>query len=225
MIKILIVEDDIGLNQGIALALKGDSREFYSAYTMQEAKKLWMEMDIDLVLLDINLPDGNGYDFLSEIRLTSQIPVIMLTANDLEMDEVKGLMLGADDYITKPFSLMVLRARMERILSRQNVVSSMRFQDENYLFDFQNMHFEKEHQEVILSKTEQKALRVLTANPGQIIPRDTLMNRIWLDDSEFVDENALSVTINRLRKKLECQKGEGKIKTIYGIGYVWGEKV
>ena len=102
--KILIVEDDRGLNQGITLALREPEYTFYSAYNLGEAKKVWRKQKLSLILLDVNLPDGTGYEFLEEIRRESEVPVIMLTANDLEIDEVTGFSLGADDYITKPFS-------------------------------------------------------------------------------------------------------------------------
>ena len=115
---ILVVEDDRGLNQGVAMALKNPMYHFLSAYTLKEAIEYWEDNQIDMVILDINLPDGSGYGFLESVRKESQIPVIMLTANDMEIDEVRGIEMGADDYITKPFSLMVLRARVERLFAR-----------------------------------------------------------------------------------------------------------
>lgn len=115
---ILVVEDDRGLNQGVAMALKNPMYRFLSAYTLKEAIEYWKDNQIDMVILDINLPDGSGYGFLESVRKESQIPVIMLTANDMEIDEVRGIEMGADDYITKPFSLMVLRARVERLFAR-----------------------------------------------------------------------------------------------------------
>ena len=118
MYHILIVEDDRSLNQGIALALKEEDVSFYQAYTIAEARTLLRDRSIDMVLLDINLPDGSGYDFLKEIRNVSELPVLMITANDMESDEVTGFSLGADDYITKPFSLMALRARVGRMRQR-----------------------------------------------------------------------------------------------------------
>lgn len=122
---ILIVEDDNGLREGIALALQGENVTFMLCGTLKEARTVLAkkgEAPFQLVLLDLNLPDGSGYELLKEIKENSDIPVIILTANDLEMDEVKGLMLGADDYITKPFSLMVLRARIDKVL--KNAVKS-----------------------------------------------------------------------------------------------------
>ncbi|MGL5244338.1 MAG: response regulator transcription factor, partial [Sarcina sp.] len=111
-INILIVEDDRALSKGIVLALKSEDYSFYEVNSLKSAKEYLNKYDFSLIILDINLPDGNGLDFLTHIRKTSSIPIIMLTANDMEIDIVTGLELGANDYITKPFSLMILRARV-----------------------------------------------------------------------------------------------------------------
>lgn len=222
MYHILIVEDDKGLNHGIMLALKDTETEFYSAYTIGQAKKIRKEKEVDMVLLDVNLPDGNGFDFLREIRKTSQVPVLIITANDMEIDEVTGLSLGADDYITKPFSLMVLRARVARMRERMTRgKESGTYESERYSFSFEKMCFCAEGEEISLSKTEQKLLRLFVKNPGQTLSRERLVDVIWSDGGQFVDENALSVTVNRLRHKLEGKKGICPIQTVYGLGYVW----
>lgn len=127
-----------------------------------------------------------------------------------------GLELGADDYITKPFSLMVLRARIEKVLKKQT--SSTEYQDENYHFYFERMEFFFNDTPVELSKTEQKLLKILVFNRNQVVTREILIDRIWSNGAEFVDENALSVTVNRLRKKLDAGN---RIQTVYGIGYTW----
>ena len=220
--KILIVEDDRGLNQGIAMALREESVTFYQAYSLGEARELWRTAVPDMVLLDINLPDGSGYDFLRDIRKKSEIPVLLITANDLEVDEVTGFSLGADDYITKPFSLMVLRARVERMRKRSAQTKQAEgYRDDFYEFIFDEMKFYADGQEIVLSKTEQKLLRLLTANPGQTLPRERLLEVIWSDGAEFVEENALSVAVNRLRKKLEVRGAKSPIRTVYGLGYAW----
>ena len=149
----------------------------------------------------------------------------MITANDMEVDEVTGFSLGADDYITKPFSLMVLRARVERMKKRsEQKERTDLYQDQEYVFSFDEMRFQASGQEVMLSKTEQKLLRILTANPGQTLPRERLLEFIWPDGTGYVDENALSVTVNRLRKKLEINGEKSPIQTIYGLGYAWERK-
>lgn len=220
--KILIVEDDRGLNQGIAMALREESVTFYQAYSLGEAQELWRTAVPDMVLLDINLPDGSGYDFLRDIRKKSEIPVLLITANDLEVDEVTGFSLGADDYITKPFSLMVLRARVERMRKRSAQTKQPEiYRDDSYEFIFDEMKFYADGQEIVLSKTEQKLLRLLTTNPGQTLTRERLLEVIWSDGAEFVEENALSVAVNRLRKKLEIRGAQSPIRTVYGLGYAW----
>jgi DNA-binding response OmpR family regulator len=175
-----------------------------------------------LIILDINLPDGNGMDFLIEFRKKNRIPVIILTANDLETDIVTGLELGADDYITKPFSLMVLRARVKLQLRKLEAATSNVIQMDNYVFNFNSMEFSKDGNVIELSKTEQKLLKMLIDNSGRILTRSTLVDRVWTDGSDYVDENALSVTIKRLRDKLEDNPSSPQhIKTVYGVGYTW----
>lgn len=216
MTNIAIIEDDQGLNNGIAMALKQEDFRFYQYGTLAEAGNA---EEMDLVILDINLPDGNGFDFLKKLRTHSDVPVIILTANDLETDEVMGLNLGADDYMTKPFSLMVLRARIEKILQKRNSHQAVyRFGDLE--LDFDKMIFQKNGQSVELSKTEQKLLKILVENRNITMQRDVLLDKVWTDGAEYVDENALSVTIKRLRDKLETKETK-YIQTVYGVGYVW----
>lgn len=215
MKHITIIEDDIGLNNGIVIALRRDDLTFTQLYRLGDFR---LSEPTDLIILDINLPDGNGFDFLRKLRQNSDVPVIILTANDLETDEVTGLELGADDYITKPFSLMVLRARIDNVLRRSNSTANNVYTDETYSFDFDRMEFSENGSPVELSKTEQKLLKLLIQNKGQTLTRDFLVDRIWTDGAEYVDENALSVTVGRLRKKLNASE---YIQTVYGIGYVW----
>ena len=215
MKDITIIEDDVALNNGIALALKNEGYTFRQYYTLQEYNS---DEATDLIILDINLPDGNGFDLLKKIRRESDLPVIILTANDLETDEVTGLSLGADDYITKPFSLMVLRARIENVLRKANTFINNSYTDDIYSFDFDRMEFYENGNAIELSKTEQKLLRLLIQNKGQTLTREFLVDRIWTDGADYVDENALSVTASRLRKKLNAAD---YIQTVYGIGYMW----
>ena len=209
--NILIVEDDHTLNNGIALSL-GKER-MLQAHTLSEARKLF-DNTVDLLILDINLPDGSGLDFCRELRRSSKIPVIFLTANDMEIDIVTGLEMGADDYITKPFSLMVLRARVNAVLRRKEPEAVMYIQG-GFSFDFDQMIFMVDGKSVSLSKTEQKLLKLLVTNRGLTLTRELLIDRIWSDGAEYVEENALSVTVRRLREKLP----KIPIKTVYGVGY------
>ncbi len=219
--KILVAEDDRALNDGICIALRQDDVAFTSAYTLKEAKELLRKEKPDMVFLDVQFPDGSGFDFLRDLRKTSDIPVLMITANDMEIDEVTGLTLGADDYITKPFSLMALRARAENIRRRAAHLSNPVFENSGYYFDFDKLDFRVNGQEIALSSAEQKLLKLFVKHPGQTLPRGMLAGHIWVAGMEYVDENALSVTMSRLRKKLAATGTKNPIETVYGIGYVW----
>lgn len=220
MDKILIVEDDKALNNGIALALRDANILFESAFDLRTARILTASKKFDLIILDVNLPDGSGLDFLAGIKEYHDTPVILLTANDMETDIVSGFELGADDYITKPFSLAVLRARVNVQLRKKKKASNI-YKTDKYSFDFNKLEFTVDKNAVELSKTEQKLLRILIENRGNTVTRDSLYDGIWIDGSEFVDENALSVAVKRLRDKLGSSN---PIKTIYGIGYTWAVK-
>ncbi len=223
MEQILIVEDDRELNQGLCKALKADNRQLISCPDLKSARLQLLCGSVTLVLLDINLPDGSGLDFLREIKKDyPEIPVVLLTANDTDMDIVDGLENGADDYITKPFSLSVLRARVNTQLRKRKAVhQNTIFQIDHFRFDFHEMVFLVGSAKVELSKTEQKLLHLLIESRGRTLSRSDLVDRIWTDGAEYVDENALSVTIKRLRDKLGAQE---YIKTVYGIGYSWVKK-
>lgn len=221
MIRILIVEDDKVLNDGIVMSLKQPDYEFIQCLTIKEARNYITNNNIDLIILDINLPDGSGYDFCKEIIHKIAAPIVFLTANDTELDEVVGLELGAVDYITKPFSLMVLRARIAAAL-RKYGNDHMKIIIEPFAFDFETMEFFKGTESIEFSKTEQKLLKILLDHRGKVVERNTLLDRLWTDGAEYVDENALSVTIKRLRDKLgDSSTKNSYIQTIYGIGYSW----
>ena len=215
MKRILCIEDDRALGRGIALALAGGDRDIETAATLAEGRRRLGEAAWDLLVLDLNLPDGNGLDLLSGLRRTSRIPVLILTANDLESDQVAGLELGADDYVTKPFSLAVLRARVNSLLRRSRPAPAA-LELPPFLFDFDAMFFARDGVPLELSKTEQRLLRLLVEHRGQTLSREVLLDRVW-DGGEFVDENALSVAVNRLRAKL----ADAPIRTVYGLGYQW----
>ncbi len=219
--RILVAEDDKSLNQGIRLALQRDGFIFDMAYTLKETQEKWQKRKPDMVILDVNFPDGNGFSFLRMLRQSSDIPVLIVTANDMETDEITGLMLGADDYITKPFSLMALRIRAENIWKRTGNQKKQVYEEAGYMFDFDHMDFKVNGQEISLSVPEQKLLKLFVTHPGQTLLRDMLVENIWTCNMEYVDENALSVTISRLRKKLEIKGRSSPVSTVYGIGYVW----
>ena len=215
MDQILILEDDRALSQGIRLALGQADRQFLQAYTLREAQDALASHAPQLVILDLNLPDGSGLALLRELRERTALPVLILTANDLEADQVLGLELGADDYVTKPCSLAVLRARVNRLLRRDRPRPAV-LELPPFLFDFERMVYTREGVPLELSKTEQRLLRLLSEHRGQTLTREQLLARVW-EGGEYVDENALSVAVNRLRRKL----GDAPIRTVYGVGYVW----
>lgn len=222
--NILIVEDDRSLNKGIALTLSQNNVVIHQAYDIAAAELIFAVNPIDLIILDINLPDGSGLDYCEQLRKTSRVPIIFLTANDMESDIITGFALGGDDYITKPFSLMVLRARVMAVLRRTDSQGTGKITLGPLELDFEKLEYSKNKQSLQLSKTEQKLLRLLVTNTGNILTREQLIDKIWSKDAEFVDENALTVAIKRLRAKLEDDPAAPKyIKTIYGLGYMWTE--
>ena len=220
MQQILIVEDDTTLNQGLCKALADENRKTVSCENIADAKAQLALGTVSLVLLDINLPDGNGIAFLREVKAENgALPVILVSANDTDADIVAGLEQGADDYITKPFSLSVLRARVNTQLRKIAPEPSRDvYEDDTYRFDFHAMQFACSGEVVELSKTEQKLLRILVENAGRVVKREQLIDAIWTDGAEYVDENALSVAVKRIRDKLDASDC---IKTVYGLGYRW----
>lgn len=225
MKTLLIVEDDQSLNKGIALSLAHNELHIEQAYSLAMADQIISSTPIDLILLDVNLPDGSGLDYCERIRGTSQVPIIFLTANDMEPDIVTGFALGADDYITKPFSLMILRARVMAVLRRSDALTSERIVVGLLEFDFGKMeYFKNGLLPLLLSKSEQKLLRILVTNRGNILTREQLIDKTWSQEAVFVDENALTVAIKRLRAKIEEDPSSPQyIKTVYGLGYTWTE--
>ncbi|MDR1687481.1 MAG: response regulator transcription factor [Clostridiales bacterium] len=225
-LHILILEDDTALCRGMEMALASGGRHFIPCRSITQAKAALQNTAPDLFILDINLPDGSGLDFCAQLRANQYTaPILILTANDTEMDMVAGLENGADDYVTKPFSLAVLRARIDALLRRAlknggGEISAA--QAGPFVFDFALSRFEKDGQSVELSKTEARLLHLLFSNKGKTLPRERLLSEIWADGTEYVDENALSVAVRRLRSKLEDDPSNPRcIQTVRGIGYRW----
>ena len=223
MEHILLVEDDRALGQGIAMALQIPETAVTVCRSLGEARQALLEKAFLLLILDVNLPDGSGLELLREQKaLRQDVPILLLTANDLELDEVAGLESGADDYITKPFSLAVLRARVHAQLRRIGTVKSGVVSLPPFLFDFDRMVYRKNGAAIELSRAEQRLLRVLVENRGHAVSRAALVDRIWTDGGDYVDENALTVSVKRLRSKLEDDPAApAYLKTVYGIGYSW----
>lgn len=224
MERLLLLEDDLALGEGVRLALQSEDRPVTLCRTLAEARRaLAEEGPFALLILDVNLPDGSGLQLLAEEK--GRAPVILLTANDMETDIVAGLELGAEDYITKPFSLAVLRARVNTQLRRGKSDTGGVVEVGEFTFDFARMEYRKAGRLVELSKTEQKLLKLLVQNRGTTLSRGDLLDRVWTDGAEYVEENALSVTVKRLRDKLEDTPSKPKyLKTVYGVGYTWAVK-
>lgn len=224
MKKILIIEDDKILNKGVTFALKREGFEVISAYRKEEGKELISSNKIDLLLLDINLPDGNGIDLCREIRDKVDFPIVFFTANDTEEDMIKGFQCGCDDYIAKPFSVELLKHKISAMLRRKESNNKNIFQHKNLKLDFDRMLASIDDEKVNLTATEYKLIEILARNKGKVITKEVLLEKLWDNNGNFVDENTLSVNIRRLRKKIEMDsKSPEYIVTVFGIGYTFGE--
>lgn len=223
MQSILVIEDDMILNRGIRNYLEQRGYRCGSAYTVETARAA-LAGHYDLLILDINLPDGSGLALCEELRCTSSVPVIFLTANDTEQDMIEGFERGGDDYIAKPFSVGVLEQRIKAILRR----SGEAFQAEIFSYGDLVIDFDKRKitlggETVKLSSTEFKLLELLVRNRGQVLTRDTILDKIWDCGEKYIDDSTLSVHIRRLRQKLERDaKNPEYIITVFGIGYTFG---
>ncbi len=224
MRTILIVEDDKMLNKGVAFALKKEGYNVISKYTKEEAKKSICDNNIDFVLLDIGLPDGSGLDLCSEIKNIIDFPIVFFTANDTEEDMINGFESGCDDYISKPFSLEVLKFKINAILKRSDIQAKKLFVYKELKVDFDGKKVYKNNEEIHLSVTEYKLLEILCKNKGRAMSKDILLDKLWDYNGNYVDNNTLSVNIRRIRKKIEDDpKNPQYIVTLFGIGYMLGE--
>jgi DNA-binding response OmpR family regulator len=220
MAKILVVEDNLALSAGLCFALDEAGHLTAAAYTCQKARQLLKTGQFDLVILDVNLPDGNGFDICRECKSSApERPVIFLTANDLERDELNGFDLGADDYIAKPFSIQVLKRRVEAVL-RRGTAGSDCFDDGFLRLDFQALTAARNGERLSITPNEYKLLRLMTANAGAVMTRRLLLEKLWDSGGNYIDDHTLTVTINRLRAKIE-DAGHTYIQTVRGMGYVW----
>lgn len=194
--KILVVEDDLALSAGLCFELDAGGYLTVAAYTVRKAVQILENEEFALVLLDVNLPDGNGFELCREIKNKKpQLPVIFLTANDLEEDVLNGFDLGAEDYVTKPFNM-------------------------NILLDFKTLTAVRGKERLPVTPNEYKLLKVLTENAGNILPRKNLLEQLWDAGGNFIDDHTLTVTMNRLRGKIE-DEAHTYIKTVRGMGYIW----
>lgn len=223
--KILLVEDDEGVALGIEYNLNNEGFQVIRARTLAEAKALFNEQ-IMLVLLDIGLPDGNGYEFCKYVRARSKVPVIFLTALDEEVNIVLGFDLGADDYITKPFGVKELLSRIKAVLRRTGTSQKTKLISGDIDIDTLGAKVYKNKKEVILTSVEYKLLLYFMSYPGKVISKDEILHRLWDIEGDFVDENTPAVYVRRLREKLEDEPGKpGYLVNLRGLGYRWDKNV
>lgn len=221
MSKVMIIEDDEILNAGLCYNLQKRNIEPFPAHSLAEAKKLLSENSYDLVLLDINLPDGNGFQFAQEIIVHYEIPFIFLTAHNLDDEIIGGYHLGADDYITKPFSIKIVMEKIQAVLRRcGGQKETALYSCGNLTIDFDNRIVRKNGEILSLTPTEFDLLQFFCKNRRRILTKELLLENIWDSKGNFVNEHTLSLNISRLRNKISDNKF-GYIKTIYGMGYKW----
>lgn len=219
MTKILLVEDDFNIVKNLSYLLEEEGYDVAVAMGQKQALDLFEQGEFDLLLLDVSLPDGNGYAICTAVRKMSEVPVIFLTASDDEMNVVTGLDIGADDYITKPFRPMELLSRMKSVLRRRGKAVSV-FRIGSLQVDSVRGIVHKGEKEIFLSALEYRLLLVFLNNKGIVMSRSQLLECIWDVAGDFVNDNTLTVYIKRLREKIEDDPQNPKvIKTVRGLGY------
>ena len=224
MKRIFFVEDDLSLINGLSFAIKKQGYEIDVARTSLEAEQLWMNGKYDLVILDVSLPDGSGYDICQKIRKVSKVPIMFLTAADEETDIIMGLDIGGDDYITKPFKLAVFLSRVNALLRRSENFNQMETELSSNGITIQRLKGEvyKNGKQIDLTASEYKLLCLFMENPNLILSPEQILSRLWDCDEKYIDTNTLTVYIRRLRKKIEDDPANPhKIVTVRGMGYKW----
>lgn len=220
MQKILIAEDDEKLRHELEIFLNRNGYEAIGLERYDNTLSDIIESNADLILLDINLPNADGEYILKEFRKISDIPVIMLTSRDNEMDELLSMHYGADHYVTKPFNTQILLAKIVAILKRtNNGVSQEKINCGKFVLDISKSRIERENKRAELTANELKIIKFLVKNKGKIVSREDIMNDLW-DSEAFIDDNTLTVNITRIRKKLDEIGLQNIIETKRGQGYI-----
>lgn len=224
---IFLIEDDEALAEGISFMLEKEGYETERFSACSDSRRALEQTQPDLILLDWNLPDGDGLMLCREISEKWKIPILMITARDMEIDQVMCLESGADDYIAKPFSLAVLKARIVALLRRQGGQSEKAGQliSGQIRVDNKEMRAWKEDEELDLSLTEYRILKYFLENKNQVLLKEQILSHVWDNGGKFVEENTLMVNIRRLRTKVEKDASHPEyIKTVHGMGYLWEER-
>ena len=214
------MQDDYDLNQAICFSLKKSGYAVCGVTSIEKAKQMFNRNQIDLILLDVNLPDGEGFSFCQWVKKQREVPVIYLTARDMEEDALAGYESGAEDYVTKPFSMKILLRKIEVVLKRTASVNRQIFADEYLYIDLDHVRVAVKGQECPVTPTECRLLRQFLMNRGQLLTYDLLLERLWDSGGQFVDRHTLAVNVNRLRGKIE-DKDHRYISNVYGMGYQW----
>ena len=221
MDKILIVEDDEKLRAELEKFLKNNGYNISTISKFDNITEDILNKNADLVLLDINLPGADGEYICKEIRKTSNVPIIMITCRDNELDELISLNNGADQYVTKPYNLQILLAKISGLLKRnqRTDMKQNKIDFKDFILDVSKSVIEANNKQVELTKNEFKILHFLTLNRGKFVPREDIMEYLW-DSEAFIDDNTLTVNIKRLRNKLEELNLQDLIETRRGQGYI-----
>ena len=221
MNKVLMIEDDEILNGGLCYNLQKRDIVSVPAYTLAEAEKLLAEDSFDLIVLDVNLPDGDGFQFAKDRIAPCGMPFLFLTARDLDDEIIGGYRLGADDYITKPFRVQIVMEKIQAVLRRcSGRRERLRYSFGDLAVDFEKRTVRKNGTLLTLTPTEFALLQCLIQNRGHILTKEVLLEHIWDSKGNFVNEHTLSLNISRLRRKINDGESD-YIKTIYGMGYRW----
>ena len=224
MKRIFFVEDDLSLINGLSFAIKKQGYETDIARTYLEAEKMWINGKYDLVILDVSLPDGSGYDLCKNIRKTSKVPIIFLTAADEETDIIMGLDIGGDDYITKPFKLAVFLSRINALLRRSDNFNQADAELDSNGIKVQLLKGEvyKDNKLLDVTASEYKLLCLFMQNPDIVLSPEQILSKLWDCDEKYIDSNTLTVYIRRLRTKIEDNPSQPKkIVTVRRMGYKW----
>lgn len=217
-----MLEDDNAISMGISYSLTNEGYEVTTAKSIKEGLKIIEKECFSLYILDLNLPDGSGYDICKEIKKQGDLPVIFLTAYDDEINVVTGFELGADDYITKPFKLKELSVRIKSILRRYNKDSGDGIiAISNIKINTKQAKVYRDNSDIMLTSMEYKLLLTLVENKGRVLSRNVLLEKLWDIDGDFVEDNTLTVYIKYLRDKIEEEPNKPLIiKTVRGLGYI-----
>ena len=218
--KVLIIEDEQNINNLLDTLMQANGYQTIIATSCGSGLMMYASHRPDIVILDLGLPDKDGISFLTEIRKTDFTPVIVLSARSDEKDKVEALNLGANDYVTKPFSMKVLLRKIDIILRRTVSNKHLIFKDEYLQIDLDNAHVTVKGQECAVTPTEYRLLRQFLLNRGQLLTYNLLLERLWDSGGQFVDKHALAVNVNRLRGKIEDEEHR-YISNVYGMGYQW----